>query len=466
MPREDEMKDNSFEKGAADSFRLDAQFMAGHISIAPPDSKLELAVKDTRSRGLPGSMRPAALEILEKPLRCLERIGASKMAPPRAIDELCTNPGAGALAIGLPPQPIPAATQKQETEFVETIEKSLQDSEEDGGLWDQYSKRAEELLITMPLDKILRVLKVFVLAQYRGTGLFIHIGNELAKEVRNASSTRLCQIIHWVGRAGLRDPTLMSLMGNETLLRLSDDFIIDMHVEVLNVHAKLEIRAPRLIGAALRDIVSILPEFSQDQCAAVSPLTVMSVFSGEARVAYLSRCAELNMGLPVEMTRPAVLRQFRLLEDCLRLDYHPAALPEHVQQWLATLKQEADALDVVEATPLSAIEDDILRVLREELDVAVTPIAVDGLFTVHLCIGKDIIEVLDSHSDYYITPALKGQRLLRSETKLRHRLLWRRGWRLLTLDDEEWLKLTDDLYKKDLLEDLLVNGPRRSARLN
>lgn len=249
-------------------------------------------------------------------------------------------------------------------------------------------------------------------------------------------------------------------------MRLSDDFVIDMHVEVLNVHAKLEIRAPRLISAALRDLIPLFPEFGQDQCAAVSPLAVMSVFSGEARVAYLSRCAELSMGLPVEMTRPAVLRQFRLLEDCLRLDYHPTSLPEPVQRWLATLKDEADALDAVEATPLTPIEHDILRVLREELDVAVTPVAVDGLFTVHLCIGKNVIEVLDAYSDYYVTPALKGQRLLRAETKLRHRLLWRRGWRLLTLDDEDWQKLTDDIYKKDLLEDLLVNGPKRSSRMN
>merc|ERR1711957_916060 len=102
--------------------------------------------------------------------------------------------------MGAPPQPIPAATQKYETEFVETIEKTLQDGHLDVGLWDQYAKRAEELLLTMPLEKVLRVLKAFILARYRGGGLYAHIGGELAKEVRNASSTRLCQIFHWLGR--------------------------------------------------------------------------------------------------------------------------------------------------------------------------------------------------------------------------------------------------------------------------
>merc|ERR1719261_1804333 len=111
--------------------------------------------------------------------------------------------------------------------------------------------------------------------------------------------------------------------------------------------------------------------------------------------------------------------------------------------------------------PLSAVEQDIMRVLKEEMDVAVAPVVQDGILTVHLAMGRTVIEVLDSYVDYYVTPAMGGQRLLRADTKLRHRLLWRRGWRLLTLDEEDWTKLTDDLYKKDLLEDLLVNGPRR-----
>jgi len=387
----------------------------------------------------------------------LERSGRAPVGHP--ADQFFDEAAARA-----PPQPIPAVTQKHESEFLETIEKSLRDGHLLPALWDQYAKRAEELLITMPLEKVLRALKAFVLARYRGPALFTHIGAELAKEVKNASSTRLCQVLHWLARAGLRDQTLMTLMGNETLLRLSDDFVLDMYIEVLNVHAKLDIRNPRLINTVLRDLVPLYSEFSKDQCCAVAPLTVMNVLSEQGRVAYLSRCAELSMGLPVRMTKPAVLRQFRLLEDCLRLDYHPTTLPTPVQIWLQNLRAEADAQDVIEATQLSPIEEDILRVLREEMDVAVTPTMQDGILTLHLVMGKTILEVLDSHADFYITPAMGGQKLLRADTKLRQRLLWRRGWRLLTFCEDEWTKLKDDIYKKDLLEEILMAGPRRAIR--
>merc|ERR1712224_606621 len=100
---------------------------------------------------------------------------------------------------------------------------------------------------------------------------------------------------------------------------------------------------------------------------------------------------------------------------------------------------EADAQDVVEPALLTQTEQDILRILREEMDVAVNPVVQDGIFTLHLVMGKTVLEVLDTYADYYITPAMGGQR-------------WRRGWRLISLDEEDWLQLTDDIYKKDLLE--------------
>jgi len=450
-PTQDEIKENVFDKSSTESFRHDAQYLASHVSIAPPEPKLDLTVKDRRNRPMPASLRPQALDILEKPLRSMGRSGQAPSGHPAGQfhDELAAR---------APPQPIPQTTQKHETELIETLEKSLRDGMLHTALWDQYAKRAEELLITMPLDKILRVLKAFVLAKYRGGHLYTHIGGELAKEVRGASSTRLCQVFHWLGRAGLRDQTLMTLMGNETLLRLSDDFVLDMYVEVLNVHAKLETRNPRLVSAISRDLTPLFAEFGRDQCIAVAPITVMNVMSEQARSAYLSRCAELGMALPAHMTKPAVLRQFRLLEDCLRLDYHPTSLPSAVQLWLANLKAEADAQDVIEPAPLTPVESDVLRVLREEMDVAVTPVLQDGVLTLHLVMGKTILEVLDTYGDYYVTPAMNGQRLLRADTKLRQRLLWRRGWRVLTLDEDEWTQLTDDIYKKDLLEEVLASG--------
>jgi len=449
-PTEDDIKEDVLDKAATEPFRHESLYMATHISIAPPEPKLELTLRDTRSRQMPTNL---ASQVLDHPLRSSDRHG---FAPPGHSSDQFYD----AAAARIPPQPVPDITQKFEFEFLETIETSLRDGQVESTLWSQYAKRAEELLITMPLDRVLRVLKAFVMARYRGQELFHRIGAELAREIKDASSTRLCQVFHWLARAGLRDQTLMSLMGNEALFRLSDDFVLDMHVEVLNAHGRLDIRNQRLVGAILRDLTPLFTEFSKDQCAAVMPLTVMGVLSDEARVSYLSRCAELNMGLPVRMTKPEVLRQFRLLEDCIRLDYHPTTLPNAVQLWLATLKAESEAHDEITPVPLSKVEQDILRILEQELDVAVTPALQDGVLTLHLVMGKTVLEVLDSYDDYYVTPAMGGQRLVRAETKLRQRLLWRRGWRLTTLDADEWWKLGDDIYKKDLLEEILITGQR------
>lgn len=451
-PTQEETKEHVFDKSAADPFRHDAHYATGHLSIAPPESKLELKLKDRRGYAIPPSLKPQ-LEVLERPLRCMAR-GAAAEGSAMSID-----------AARLPPQPVPQVTQRQETEFVDNIEKSLTEGQTSQELWDQYAKRAEELLITMSLEKVLRVLKAFVTAKYRRPEIYTHIGTELAKEVKSASSTRLCQTLHWIARAGLRDPTLMTLIGNETLLRLSDDFVLDMYLEVLNVHGRLDIRNTRLIGSILRELQPLWSEFSRDQVAAVAPLTVMNVLSDEARRAYLSRCAELGLGLPVRMTKPSVLRQFRLLEDCLRFDYHPTTLPNVVQLWLTNLKSEADEQDVIEPVPLSPVEQDILKILTEEMDFEVEPIVQDGVFTLHLVMGKTVIEVLNAMDDYYVTPAMGGQRLLQADTKLRQKLLWRKGWRIVQLQEQDWLKLTDDLYKKDMLEELLEDARKHHKRM-
>lgn len=456
-PSRDEVKEHVFDKVAGESWRKEATYTATHISIARPDPRLELVIRDTRNRTAPGAARAPALGVLSRPLRCLDRSG---LAPPGHPSDVMHNEAASRA----PPQPVPQATQKQETEFVQTIEESLQQGELAQALWDQYARRAEELLITMPLEKVLRVLKAFVLANYRGSGLFLHIGGELAKEAKNASTVRLCQIFHWISRAGLRDQTLMQLLGNETLLRFNDDLVFDMLLEILNVHAKLDLKSPRLISAILRELGPACAELTVDQCCAVAPLTVMNILDDRTRGAYLARCAELDIGRPVAMTKPAVLRQFRLLADCLSLDYHPGSPDTAVQTWVADLKAEGDAQDRMEATPLSAIEEDILRVLREEMGVAVTPTLQDGILSVHLVMGRTALEIMDSKEDYYFTPAMNGQRLLKAETKLRQRLLWRRGFRVITLDEGAWSKLTDDIHKKDLLEDLLVSGQRAGRR--
>merc|ERR1711972_1124232 len=51
-PTQEDLKENIFDKSATDPFRHDTRFMAGHISLAPPEDRLEIKVKDRRSRPL------------------------------------------------------------------------------------------------------------------------------------------------------------------------------------------------------------------------------------------------------------------------------------------------------------------------------------------------------------------------------------------------------------------------------
>ena len=126
------------------------------------------------------------------------------------------------------------------------------------------------------------------------------------------------------------------------------------------------------------------------------------------------------------------------------------------------------------SSPLSTVEEDICRVLQEEMNVAVTPCLPDGVLTLHLVMGKTVLQargprlskfqgrkcfllftnslqhvlpcwqtftiflqVMDEYHDYYVTAAMNAtagnqqqrQRLIRAETKLQQRLIWRRGWR-------------------------------------
>lgn len=417
---------------------------ASTIRIAPPEMKLEITLRDTRAtKGLlPTTQQEPELH---KTLTSTRPFGVS---PPRPF-----------ASEYVPPQTIPKAVQDAEDQFLNVLETSLgqqRTTTPRKELWDQYSKRAEEFLITMSLEKLLRVLRCFTLANYADPGIYLQVSAELAKEIPGASATRLCQVLHWVARAGLRDPTLMALVGNEIVLRNSQEFLTDMYIEILNAHAKLDVRAPRLVTAILRELMPRFADFSRDQCQACAPLMVVQVLTEPARNAYLARCAELQVALPASMTKPAVLRQFRLLEVCLRFDYHPTQLPDGVAEWLEALRIDADSFDVVEPAPLAVAERDIFRVMTEEMDLdlggdAADPVLQDGIFTLHLVMGKVAFELLDSRQDYFVTPNWATQKLLRAETKLRHRLLWRRGWKLVMIQKDEWEKLTDDLYKKDLL---------------
>eukprot|EP00438_Fugacium_kawagutii_P017923 Skav232036 [mRNA] locus=scaffold2323:179025:190510:+ [translate_table: standard] len=293
-PTSEEVRENVIEKPATDAFRHDAQYMATHISIAPPESKLDLTVRDTRARPMPASLG-AVHSALEHPLRS-ERHGFAPVGHPS--DEFYD-----AAAARAPPQPVPDTTQRLETEFLEMIEASWHTGDAEPELWNQYAKRAEELLITMPLDPWT--------SEHQFSHRSCHWGN---------------LVFHWLAKAGVRDQTLMSLMGNEALFRLSDDFVLDMYIEVMNAHARLDLRNPRLVAAMLREMAPFFRELSKDE--------LLEGMEGRRVGSMATGC---------------VLKQFRLLEDCLRLDYHPTNLPGQVQVWLQNLKAESEARTVLRA---------------------------------------------------------------------------------------------------------------------
>ena len=52
----------------------------------------------------------------------------------------------------------------------------------------------------------------------------------------------------------------------------------------------------------------------------------------------------------------------------------------------------------MEPDPLSPVEEDILRVLQQEMDVAVTGCFPDGVLTLHLVVGKTVLQAKSSWS--------------------------------------------------------------------
>lgn len=65
-----------------------------------------------------------------------------------------------------------------------------------------------------------------------------------------------------------------------------------------------------------------------------------------------------------------------------------------VLSFVVFLFQLMKALDNLEPTPLSPVEEDICRVLQQEMNVAVTPCLPDGVLTLHLVMGKTVLQVI------------------------------------------------------------------------
>ena len=120
------MREAVIEKPSTDASRHDAHYTATHISIAPPEPRLELHVRDTRQRAMPGTLG-AVHAALEQPLRSSDRHGAAPVGHP-------SDAFYDAAAARAPPQPMPDATRKAEDEFLETIAARLKGSRLQGSI--------------------------------------------------------------------------------------------------------------------------------------------------------------------------------------------------------------------------------------------------------------------------------------------------------------------------------------------
>merc|ERR1719375_2355345 len=104
---------------------------------------------------------------------------------------------------------------------------------------------------------------------------------------------------------------------------------------------------------------SLLPDLSKDQCIACTPVMVLTLPDAPL-TAYLRRCAELRLGLPLSAQKPPVIRQLRLLEHALR---EHATLPATVQDWLRTLRFEGEQQPIQAVDDLSPTQADVMRIL-------------------------------------------------------------------------------------------------------
>lgn len=410
--------------------------------------------------------------------RCYPRRGAHAEAPllvehenprdfnpyPGQAAQIVHQPAAHTQKYGLeisvrgakPPPPNEAQRRLMETleqspqegaaAVIEKAESAIRDGELNRGLWEDLEEKARGALHGMGLPLLIRCLRVFLLSGYQDVErLYTRIASQAAPLLGEASSGQLVTLLHWMSRAGLRDATVINLCGNEILIRTTHDFVTEMFIEVLNAHALLDARHPQLTQECTRELVSAFSDFSKEQCAQVAPLTVLTVMSDSTRMAFLSRCADLQMAQPVNAYKESVVHQFRLLQLAIDAEHRPAQMPGKVNEWLDRIKRDADAFQKSRPkAQLSRTEKDVYRVLEQVIGLQTTPSKQVGVFTLHLALEatKHCFEVL-KRDHFFVSPS-PTHHAPRPEVKLRHRLLIRQGWKPVVIREAEWWEWLDD----------------------
>lgn len=343
---------------------------------------------------------------------------------------------------------------------VEALEAAIREGELGRPKWEELEEAARNALHGMNLAQMIKCLKCFHLSGHQDVErLFPKIASQAAPLLHEASSGQLVTFLHWMSRAGLRDPAVINHCGNEMLLRTTHDFVTEMFVEVLNAHALLDIKHPQLTQECVRELVPVFPDFSKEQCAQVAPLTVLTVLPDSARMVYLNRCAELQMGLPAHAFKEGVVHQYRLLMMAIEAEHRPAQLPSKVSEWLDRLRRDAEMNQKARPRPaLTRTEKDVYRVLEQVMGLQTTPSKQQGIFTLHLAVeggSKHCFEVLKR--DNFFVSLSPTHHAIRPEVKLRHKLLLRSGWRPVVIRESEWWEWLDDEERAAKLQMAMEN---------
>eukprot|EP00746_Dinoflagellata_sp_MGD_P165353 gnl/MRDRNA2_/MRDRNA2_94568_c0_seq1.p1 gnl/MRDRNA2_/MRDRNA2_94568_c0~~gnl/MRDRNA2_/MRDRNA2_94568_c0_seq1.p1 ORF type:complete len:449 (+),score=97.21 gnl/MRDRNA2_/MRDRNA2_94568_c0_seq1:72-1418(+) len=351
------------------------------------------------------------------------------------------------------------------TAIIDALQAAIIEGELGRAKWEELEETARGALHGMNLAQMIKCLRCFHLSGHQDVErLLPKIATQAAPLLREASSGQLVTFLHWMSRTGLRDPSVINLCGNEMLLRTTHDFVTEMFVEVLNAHALLDVRHPQLTQECVRELVPVFPDFSKEQCAQVAPLTVLTVMPDSARMVYLNRCAELQMALPATAFKEGVVHQYRLLQLALEAEHRPAQLPSKVSEWLDRIRRDAEMSQKARPRPtLTRTEKDVYRVLEQVMGLQTTPSKQQGIFTLHLAVeggSKHCFEVL-KRDNFFVSPS-PTTHAIRPETKLRHKLLLRQGWRPVVIRESEWWEWLDDEERSANLQQAMENHRNRS----
>lgn len=368
--------------------------------------------------------------------------------------------------------------------LVRRLEEALREGDLDGKKWHAWESQAQEICHQMEMEHLVRTFRAFVVGipAFDVGPLLFALSSEATQRVPEASSAQLVQLLHWMSRAGLRDAALAHVIGNEVLLRVSDNFVIEMILEVLNALGQLDMKHPRLLVELIRELTPNIPNLTMEQCLQCSPVMLLNVLTDTTRMQLLGRFAEMNLCVPAAGHKESSVRSLRMLELGLRSEHRSAQIPTKVLEWMSRIRNEAERTPTSDsslrntlkhAAPLSRTEKDVFRVIVESLKLPCEPVVYTGLFLLHLVVtpreeagaleSRQVVIEVHGAEACFRAPDSTHKGLLRPEVKFRQRLLSQTGWKVVQLNEEEWWEMNNDEQKAATVQAVLDGGSRRKT---